>query len=289
MGNRPYQKIPTRNQDTQIRCEKSQVNHLLSDHSPLPLYHRLYLILRERIVDGTYRADDMLPTESELMATFGISRITVKRALNDLAAEGLVERSRGRGTTVTEKSNTLRVGSPILANIEGLLASLSAIGQGTSVEIKEFGYIASTAMVAEQLQIASGTTVQRVSRIRHLNDEPFSHSTSHVLEDIGRTFTPTDMVKIPLIDLIHRAGITIGRVRQAITCTLADEFSATYLNVSVGSPLLKLRRVFIDTNERPVDYAESFYTPDRFEYRMTWSRDASNQLQIDTDASPSSL
>jgi len=122
-----------------------------SDKSPVPLYHRLFVLMRERIVNGMYRAGDVLPSEVELMQTFGVSRITVKRALNDLAAEGLVDRSRGRGTTVTHASAALLVGSPITASIDGLLANLSVIGQGTSVEVIAFEYIPASTQVAQQL------------------------------------------------------------------------------------------------------------------------------------------
>jgi GntR family transcriptional regulator len=254
---------------------------LADDDSPLPLYHRLYVILRERIVNGDYYVGSILPSEADLMASFGVSRITVKRALDDLAKEGLVERSRGRGTTVTQAGASLRVGSPISASIDGLLTSLSAIGQGTSVEIDSFGYIPASPYVAEQLNIPVDTIVQRASRVRHLNNTPFSLSTTYVLESIGRSYTAEDMLAKPLIDLLRRS-VTISQVQQAITCTLADNVSAGLLNVSVGSPLLKMRRVFIDTDGRPVDYAEILYTPDRFEYRMTWTRNAKNQLEIDT-------
>lgn len=256
--------------------------HSLADgQSPLPLYHRLYVILRERIVNGDYRVGHVLPSEADLMASFGVSRITVKRALNDLAEEGLVERSRGRGTTVTQAGASMRVGSPVLASIDGLLTSLSVIGEGTSVEIDAFEYLPASPYVAEQLDIPAGTIIQRASRVRRLNNEPFSHSTSYVLESIGRSYKREDMVSTALIDLIQRT-VTIAKVQQAITSTLADPVSAKLLQVSVGSPLLKLRRIFIDDQGRRVDFAEILYTPDRFEYRMTWSRNANNQLEVDT-------
>jgi len=257
---------------------------LADGDSPLPLYHRLYVILRERIVNGDYTSGHVLPSEADLMSSFGVSRITVKRALDDLAKDGLVERSRGRGTTVTAAAASLRVGGPISASIDGLMSSLSAIGQGTSVEIESFGYQPANPYVAEKLGIESGTIVQRASRVRHLNGTPFSHSTSYVLESIGRSYTAEDMVEKPLIDLLRRS-VTISQVQQAITCTLADTASAGLLKVSVGSPLLKMRRIFIDTDGRPVDYAEILYTPERFEYRMTWTRNAKNQLEVNTPGS----
>jgi len=263
------------------KSDKLAAPTLTNGKSPLPLYHRLYVILRERIVNGDYHAGDLLPSEADLMSDFGVSRITVKRALDDLASEGLLERSRGRGTMVTQTGASLRVGNPISASIEGLFTSLSVIGEGTSVEVDSFEYQPASPYVAAQLRIPPGTVVQVVSRVRHLGKEPFSHSTSYVLESIGRSFTREDMVSTPLIDLLQRT-VTIAQVQQAITCTLADPVSARLLKVNVGSPLLKLRRVFIDSDDRPVDFAEMLYTPDRFEYKMTWSRNAKDQLEVDT-------
>lgn len=251
------------------------------ERSPIPLYHRLYVILRERIVNGTYRAGQVLPTELELMKSYGVSRITAKRAMDELSAEGLVERVRGRGTTVAKHAEALVGGGPLTAGIEGLLANLSVIGRRTSVEILEFGYVAAPNHVAEELGIAPQTPIQRAIRLRRLDGKPFSHSMTFVLERIGRTYDREEMAAHPLIDLIARAGTEIGHVRQSITATLADTLSAQRLDVSVGSPLLKLRRVFFDTEGEPIDYNEILYPPDRFEYRMTLTRGADNKFKLD--------
>lgn len=252
--------------------------------SPLPLYHRLYVVLRERIQNGTYRVGQTLPAEAELMESFGVSRITAKRALDELANEGLVERVRGRGTTVRPSSVLQSGGGPIVVGIDGLLANLSLIGQGTSVKLVEFGYVPATLQVADALQLDTGSIVQRAVRIRYLEGTPFSQSMSFVVENIGRTYTREDLAHVPLIDLLGRAGVVVGRVQQTITATVADDVSAERLEVSVGAPLLKLRRVFCDESDRCVDYAEILYRPDRFEYRMTLSRGANNRFQLDRES-----
>ncbi len=254
----------------------------MDGRSPLPLYHRLYVLLRERIVNGTYRIGQILPTETELMQTFGVSRITVQRALNDLAEEGLVQRSRGRGTTVTPNAKALRLDTPIAASIDRLFANLTAIGEGTTVEVKQLEYIPANDYIAKQLGIEAGVIVQHAARVRHLQDQPFSYSQSFLLESVGRQFDAESLVKKPMIDLILDSGITLARVQQAISCTLADDVSAGMLNVEIGSPLLKLRRIFLDETERAVNYAEILYSPDRFEYRMTWTRGANDQLELET-------
>ncbi len=255
----------------------------LDDKSPLPLYHRLYVLLREQIISGSYRNGESLPPENDLVQNFGVSRITVRRALNDLAAEGLITRARGRGTQVTYSENTAIMGRPVIASIDGLMANLSIIGHNTSVEVKTLDYTPAIAPIAEQLNVEPGTIIQHVTRVRYLKNEPFSHSQSYLLEDIGRSFTRDDLVNHALVVLIQKAGITIEHVQQAITCTLADEQAARLLKTSIGAPLLKLRRLFIDSDERPINYSEILYTPDRFEYRMNWSRGTSNNLELAQD------
>lgn len=251
------------------------------DRSPIPLYHRLYVILRERIVNGTYRVGETLPTEAELTETYGVSRITAKRALDELAGEGLAVRVRGRGTTVTRSGALRSGGGPIAAGIDGLLANLSLIGHGTSVDMKSFDYVTAPPDVIDALDLPAGAIVQCAVRVRHLDGTPFSRSTSYVVEPIGRTFTEEELTEHPLIELLARAGVELTRVQQTITATVADHESSRHLDVSVGSPLLKLRRVFYDADDRAVDYVEMLYRPDRFEYRMTLSRGANNRFHMD--------
>ena len=74
---------------------------LVDDQLRTPLYHQIYLVLRDKIVDGVFGANDIVPGEQEVVRQFGVSRITAKRALDELAASGLVVRERGRGTRVS--------------------------------------------------------------------------------------------------------------------------------------------------------------------------------------------
>jgi GntR family transcriptional regulator len=241
--------------------------------SPVPLYHRLYVVLRERIVSNTYQAGQPLPSEVELTKQFGVSRITAKRALDELAAEGLVQRARGRGTIVAQRATSGLGGGPIAASMDGLLRNLSAIGRDTSVQLLEFGYAPPPPHVRDLLRLPQDATVQRAVRVRHLAGAPLSQSTSFLLERIGRSFDRDALTSSPLIDLVGRAGVRIGTVNQSITATLADHIVAPRLLVTVGSPLLMMKRLFMDEAGMPVEYMEILYRPDRFEYQMQLSRD----------------
>lgn len=245
----------------------------LARKSPVPLYHRLYVVMRERITHGVHPVGSVLPSEAEIAQAFNVSRITAKRALDELAAEGLVERSRGRGTTVTGRAPALITARPITASIDGLLENLGAIGRETSVQVIEFGYSVPPDFVRQQLALAPGTIVQRAVRVRSLDGEPLSQSTTFVPEQIGRAWRAKDLATTPLIDLLERTGIVVGAAEQSLSATVADTLTAPRLKVSVGMPLLLMKRCVQDINAEPVQYIEILYRPDRFEYRMSLTRE----------------
>ncbi|TEA76865.1 GntR family transcriptional regulator [Allopusillimonas ginsengisoli] len=254
---------------------------VLGGPSPLPLYHRLYLLFRERIISGMYAPGHVLPAETELMTTFGVSRITIQRALNILADEGLLTRGRGKGTTVTQEAASLQVGKPIAAGIQELLVNLSHIGHGTTIKLIQFEYQAASPTVAHALNLSPGAIVQNATRVRMLRNKPFSLSVSHVTESVGRAFTQEDLKKYNLIDMLLRSNVEISRVEQSIACCLADDSQAQLLQTHVGAPLLKVSRLFFDENDQPVNFAEIYYHPDRFQFRISWTRDADNKMQVD--------
>jgi GntR family transcriptional regulator len=246
---------------------------LLSDRSPMPLYHRLYVILRDRIASGAYPEGSVLPSEFELTEAFSVSRITAKRALDELATEGLVERVRGRGTTVTDRAAALLGAQPITASIDGLLENLTAIGRETSVEVIEFGYVPAPDFVRARLELEPNARAQRAVRVRSLDGEPLSQSTTYVPERIGRAYGAKDLASTPIVDLIERAGVVVGAAEQSISATLADSLVASRLKVGVGAPLLLMKRCVKDTSGKPAQYIEILYRPDRFEYRMSLTRE----------------
>jgi GntR family transcriptional regulator len=246
---------------------------LFAERSPMPLYHRLYVILRDRIMSGAHPAGSVLPSEVELTEAFSVSRITAKRALDELAAEGLVERVRGRGTTVTRRAAALVGARPITASIDGLLESLNTIGRETSVEVIEFGYAPPPDFARTKLDLEPGALAQRAVRVRSLDGEPLSQSTTYVPEHIGRAYGAKDLETIALIGLLEQAGVVVGTAEQSITATLADSLTASRLKVGVGAPLLLMKRCVKDTAGKPAQYIEILYRPDRFEYRMSLTRD----------------
>ena len=245
-----------------------QKTALVDERLPTPLYHQVYLVLRNKILTGEYTFDSSFPGEQETAEMFGVSRITAKRALNELAEDGFVKRERGRGTRVIYRPPA----PPVRASVEGLLENLLAMGLETEVRLLSFSYVHPDDEAARALQCDRDCLVQRAVRIRCLEGEPFSHLTTYVPEDIGRSYSRDDLASRPLLSLLERTGVVVSRAEQTISATLADVEVSSVLELELGSPLLSIQRIVYDQQQRPVEFITALYRPDRYQYRMMLSR-----------------
>jgi GntR family transcriptional regulator len=240
----------------------------LSGGTPWPKYHHLYLVLRQRIREGAFAQDGGFPTEQELTRDFGVSRITVRKALERLEREGAIDRQRGRGTFVTSRAPDALVSASLSGSIENLVA----MGLRTQVEVVSFDYLPAPASVAAQMDLAPGAEVQRVVRIRRYEGRPFSHLTTHVPADIGRAYTEADMRETPLLLLLERAGVSIASGEQTITARLAEPEVARLLQIEPGEALLGITRLVRDQSGRCVELVTGNYRPDTYEHKMDIQR-----------------
>lgn len=236
---------------------------------PTPLYHQVYLVLRDKIVAGVYGAEGLLPGEPGLAEEFGVSRITIKRALDDLAADGFVARRRGLGTRVVRRV----AGKPVAGNMAGLMENLLVMGLETEVTLLEFGYVLPPEDIRRMLGLEEGVRAQRAVRVRRHEGVPFSYLTTHVPEPIGRAYGRKDLASTPLLVLLERSGVVAESAEQTLGARLADPTVAAQLEISVGAPLLSLNRVVYDPARRPVEHIHALYRPDRYEYRMSLTRE----------------
>ncbi len=231
---------------------------------PIPLYHQIYLGLKKRIQDGLYPYDTTLPGEKELCSQLNVSRITVKRALSELATEGFVSRHRGRGTVVR-----YRVPSPVVrADFEGLMENLIDMGVKTQIEVLKVKTIPAEKPIAEALECTEGDRVQFAIRRRLIEHEPFSLLHTYIPDEIAKKFPPNALKKTPILRLLADVGATPHRARQTITAVSADADIAEGLKLTVGAPVLKITRTIKSEDGRVVQHIVAYYRPDRYEYEM---------------------
>jgi len=244
---------------------------LLDADLPTPLYHQIYLILRDRIRTGEFGPNTVLPGEQELSRLFDVSRITVKRAMNELAADGLISRHRGRGSVVTSAPIT-----PVVrGNFFNLIESLKQMGLETQVKLLEVADMEAGPMVGRLLELPADARVQRAVRLRSLNGEPFSYLLTYIPASIASRYSRRDLAKTPLLALLARVGAEVKEAEQWISATSAEPTIANALEVPTSSPLLKIERVMRDAKGRPVQLVYAHYRSDRFQYHVKTSRSRS--------------
>jgi GntR family transcriptional regulator len=237
---------------------------LIDERLPTPLYHQIYMLVRERIVSGELPKGALLPGEQEMAKRLSVSRITVKRAFNELAARGLVDRQRGRGTTVAGDA----VIPMVTGTFDTLIESLQRMGLQTDVELLDAQDQPSSGKIAELLEIRPGEVIQRAVRLRRLNGEPFSYLVNYIPLNIARRYTTDDLANTSMLTLLERAGASAREAEQWISAVAAPPAIAAALNLAHGAPLLKIDRLMRGARRRPVQFIEVHYRPDRFHYHI---------------------
>lgn len=237
---------------------------MLDRDAATPLYHQIFLQLRDEILSGERPYGTTLPTEQELSGLFGVSRITARRVLNDLAQEHFVERKRRLGTRVIFKSPA----KPIEANIDQAVDSLLALGHGTTVNVIDVALEPASPTVAGMLRLEPGAEVLRAVRVRCLEGDPLGYVVSYVPGKLASVVTQTSLVRGPILRLLDEAGYHAEHADQTIGATLADRQLAEALGVEPRSALLKISRTVYDGNDQPFLVTFAHYRSDRFHIRL---------------------
>src|SRR6478609_10451320 len=242
---------------------------------PLSKYHQIYLVLLEQLQEGRFA--DGLPGELELARHFGVARITVRRALEQLANEKLIVREVGRGTRpaprlelATRGRKASSEGAP--QQLKGLMESIVSVSRKTVVKVIEWRQIPANHELAEALQLAEGDKVRKAVRRRSTSAGPMSYITTWVPEPLVRHVERADLNNKPILELMQESGVELGRAVQTVSARQADARVASELQVPVGSALLWVKRLVYDIKDKPVQLLHGLYRPDRYEYRMELSQ-----------------
>ena len=259
----------------------------MNQNLPLPKYHQIYLVLCEQLQEGKF--NEGLPGELALMKQFSVARVTVRRALQQMAEEGLIKREPGRGTRPVNREAA--AGAPQdasgsasqQARLTGLLENLVTMGLRTSVKVLSVQTLLAPKDIQEKLQVLPTELVQKAERIRSTREGPLSHITTWVPSSFAKGFGQRELAQKPILVLLEEAGVKVGRAEQTISARLADAEMARHLDVPVGSALLSVRRLIYDQQDQPVQWLLGLYRPDRYEYQMQLSRVGSIDAQIWVD------
>jgi GntR family transcriptional regulator len=229
----------------------------------VPLHRQLYLVLHDEIDRGALAPGDALPTEQTLCDQFGVSRITVRRALADLARQGYIERRQGVGSFVRKHRP-----ADLLPASGSYLDGLRQTHFETEVEVVTHGTRPVPPMVADALTTSGEMLhVVRLRRERRTG-EPLMVTEAWLPVELAGTLTESALRRTPLYQLLTEAGVTVQRMQHEITAEVAGPRNAQLLDTAIGAALLRVNRLAFVAGT-PHHYVSILLSPSRSRVLMS--------------------
>ncbi|MDF3298632.1 GntR family transcriptional regulator [Streptomyces tropicalis] len=229
--------------------------------SPVPLYFQLAQQLEAAIEHGTLTPGSLLGNEIELAGRLGLSRPTVRQAIQSLVEKGLLVRRRGVGTQVVHS----RVRRPL--ELSSLYDDLEAAGRRPATKVLVNTVVPASAEVASALGVAEGGEVHRVERLRLAHGEPMAYLVNHLPPGLIDLDTG-QLEATGLYRLMRASGITLHSARQSIGARAATAEEAERLGEPEGAPLLTMERATFDDTGRAVEFGTHLYRPSRYSFEF---------------------
>jgi GntR family transcriptional regulator len=227
----------------------------------VPLYHQLKQILLEEIRSGKLKPDDRLPSEDEVAATYGVSTITVRRTLTDLAMAGYIRRERGRGTFVLRPP--IEQGPRELTSFSH---EMRERGLRSSSKVLDQKVISASGSIAEELRVEAGTEVFLLRRLRLADGEPMGIQTAHIPLAMAPSLVNEDFSSTSLYDrLQQKFGLLPAHAREIHFATLIEGQDAALLDLPEGSLGLGATRSTFLADGRPFEFVNSVMRGDRYQ------------------------
>ncbi|CAA9240759.1 MAG: Transcriptional regulator, GntR family [uncultured Chloroflexi bacterium] len=258
-------------------------SRLLAERQPrVPLYAKVLEALRQDLAAGVWQPGDQMPTEPELMARFGVSRITVRQALMELVHAGALYRRSGKGTFVTQPKIEQE-----LHALTGFVEDMMALGLRASARVVSVARVPADATVAQHLEVPRGSAVLRIERVRLGNEEPLSFDVTYLPPALGERVAREDLTLHPIFTLLEdKYGIPLGYADYRIHAATADSHVARQLDIARGAPTLVIERMTYSESGTPLDYERLYYRGDRISYRMRLLRRSQGQAAAPAAAAP---
>ncbi|MDY1003326.1 MULTISPECIES: GntR family transcriptional regulator [unclassified Curtobacterium] len=234
----------------------------LDRSGPMPLYHQVASRIEESIRNGAMPPGARLENEIALGERLGLSRPTIRRAIQDLVDKGLLVRRRGIGTQVVHGPVTRKV------ELTSLYDDLTQGSQQPTTKLLDRSDVPATQAVAEALGVEVGTTVVHVLRVRFAEDVPMAVLENYLPPEFA-DITDEDLRAHGLYQLLRSRGVTMRVAKQRIGARAATDDEAGLLEIEDGDPVLTMSRTAYDASGRAVEYGLHCYRPDRYSFEVT--------------------
>ncbi|MDQ0352199.1 GntR family transcriptional regulator [Alkalibacillus filiformis] len=229
----------------------------------IPLYLQIKRKLIDRIKSGDLTPGDAIPSESQLMQEYNVSRTTVRQAIRDLANDEIVETRRGAVARVKEAPKE-ELHNPGVVHHE--------LGEDFSVKVLRSKFVDDHYFSKKKLELEDDAEVFTLERLRLANGYPIG---------IQQLFTPTYIGEIlgdegdkwfDIFPILGMHGVNYSTIKESVSATIANRYEADLLGITSGDPLIEISRVTLGVDYNPIEYSKTRYLPNAFDYRIEIGR-----------------
>ncbi len=239
----------------------------LDRRSPVPLYYQLKEILTSWISSGQFDSDGRFPSETELQARFNVSRMTVRRALSDLVAEGFLFREQGRGSFVVRHRFQDQ-----LRRLTSFSEDILLRGLATTVRFLFF-QVVRDAEAARKMGVPDDEELVCIRRVRLVEGEPLAVQSAYVRHRFCPGIVENGLVDGSLYRTLEEVyGLRLGRAIQTLVAKPADQYEAELLEIPPGQPVLVMERTTYLQDGASIECVFSSYRGDRFRFTVELRR-----------------
>jgi len=232
----------------------------------LPRHRHIENVLSER-VGGTWKVGDKIPPEGELCREFGVSRLTIEKALSSLVRRGIIRRWRGRGSYVISLPRQNDFGK-----LTGSLDDMVASGHRVRAKVLERKAVILPPELQKLFNLSENDAVGiLIRRVMLVNDEPLAVLTGHLPFKVGNELDEQGLESKTMSALLTEIGRPPQMVEQVVEAVAADPEIGSHLEVNPGTPLLRIQRIFYSRGQA-VHHSVSLYRPDRYRYVQSLER-----------------
>lgn len=227
-----------------------------------PIYIRIHNSIKESIEEGKWKVGERIPAERELAEKFGVSRMTLRQAVQTLVDEGILERRVGAGTFVAREKVQEK-----MSGITSFTEIMKTQGKQPSSKTVSYQVTMPSLSECEHLKLKADTTILRMERIRYADEVPICFEITTLPYDLVKNYQRSQITKSLYQTLAHH-GLHVGHAQQIVSASSASEKIADYLKIKRGAPILKLRQITQLSNGRPFEYVQTQYAGERFEFYL---------------------
>lgn len=247
---------------------KANVMYNIDRNNSKPLYLQLEELIRESIEKGIYKRDEKIPSESELMNKYDLSRITVRNACNHLVKEGILYRVAGKGTFVSSP----KIMTSSLAYM-GFREQLERMGYETTTRLIEKSIIKSTPLISANLNIEENSDVMFIKRLRLVDNEPISLHHTYLSYDKFKEIYSSDRLESEQLCVLieDEYGITPKKVLETLESMTTTEEVSQIFETEKGYPLLILEDIMYEEEAKPYEYSKVIFRGDKVKLKYEFN------------------